>query len=211
MEKKISFTEWFRNYTPPELIYYASYDPDTGQVVGIYPGHSAADIPHKILIDNDIAESIITGATKMFNCVVDRSAGALDITETKNLVRIDDVLHRITDTRYTTVENPDVLLTYNKINHTVIFELSEMLSGTMKVKTDVPVKARTIHWSGDTEMQFLFTHYNDPNAPFDYISFTVSELQTGPLVKENFLPPEKFSIYTRRLFKKYAFEEKCEQ
>jgi hypothetical protein len=209
MEKRISFDEWLANYVPPELIYFAVFEPESGQVVGIYPGHAAEDIEHKILIDNATAEAIINGDIKMSNCFVDGTGEALDIAETKNLVKIDDVLHRIVDVKYTPVDDPDIVVSYSKKDQTLKFELSENLSGTRK--NGNTARPKKIYWSGETEMIFLITEYNDPNSFIDSISFTVSDLQEKPFVVEKISVPEKFSIYTRRIFEKYAFEELCEQ
>lgn len=211
MEKKITFDEWLKNYVPPKLIYFAIFDPETGQVTGICPGHAAEEIENKILIDNNIAESIIDGTIKMSNCIVDGNGGALDITETKNLVKIDDVLHRIVDVKYTSVENPDVVVSYHKAKQTLTFELAEHLAGTRKTQNESLTKPKKIYWAGETEMVFLITEYNDPNAFIDSITFTVSDLQEKPYIVEKISVPEKFSIYTRRIFEKYAFEEVCEQ
>jgi hypothetical protein len=207
MEKKISFDEWLKNYVPPELIYFAEYDPESGAVIGIYPGHSAERIENKILIDNETAELIINGNIKMMNCVVDLSSGSFEIAETKNLIKIDDVLHRIVNVKYTEVENPEIFVSYDRNKKSLIFELASYLAGTKQLEIFKDKKTRKIHWSGDTVMNFYITEYNDPNVLKKTFSIIVSDLVGQAKIFDDISLPEKFSVYTRRLFKGYVLEE----
>ena len=74
-------------------------------------------------------------------------------------------------------------------------------------KSSITIK-RKCAWSGDTVMDFYITDYNDPNVLIEKFSITVDELvsKTKTISVKNF--PEKFSIYTRRIFKNYMVEIK---
>jgi len=43
MEEVIDFDSWLQNYTPPEVEFWAIYDPETSAVIGIYPSFAAND------------------------------------------------------------------------------------------------------------------------------------------------------------------------
>lgn len=206
MEKRISFDEWLENYTPTDPVYYAIYNPDTGEVTGISPDYAAQAENHKVLVDTEIAEDIFAGRLRLSSCVVDQYSGSVDIAEVKNLVKIDDVLHRIVDKKYTEVNDPDLFVTYDRASSKLIFELGEKFFGTKK-SSDGGIKKRKVHWDGDTVMNFLITEYNDPNILTHTFSFKISELIDNQKSFDNIKLPSKFSIYTRRLLKKYIFEE----
>ena len=65
---------------------------------------------------------------------------------------------------------------------------------------------KTVEWQGDQDMVFLVTAYNDPNVLQEMISFNVNELVKYPHRFKLELP-KKFSIYTRRIFDKYTYED----
>ena len=65
---------------------------------------------------------------------------------------------------------------------------------------------KTIEWQGDQDMVFLITEYNDPNVLREMINFNVNELVKYPQ-RFTLALPEKFSIYTRRIFDKYTYED----
>jgi hypothetical protein len=67
--------------------------------------------------------------------------------------------------------------------------------------------SKNIIWDGDTEMIFLVTDYNDPNVLMQMISIRVGDI-TENTKSFNIELPNKFSVYTRRIFDKYIFETK---
>jgi hypothetical protein len=66
---------------------------------------------------------------------------------------------------------------------------------------------KKVHWSGETELLFFLTEYNDPNYLIYSIPVRLNELIKQQKIVNNIVLPEKFSVYTRRLFKNYIVEE----
>lgn len=193
MEGLTDFNTWFDNFKVEDTVYMAVFDNQTGQVISVGPSHAFENETCKLIIDSETAELIIEGTIKISSCVVDIQNNVMEIAEVKNVFKIDDVLHRIINTEYSEVENPDVILTYNFQNQTLKFELSEVYNGTRKIL-----------WDGETVMNFLITDYNDPNMLYNMISVKISDLLGQSFVIDNLEVPKKFSIYTRRLFKHYV-------
>lgn len=188
MEEVMDFDQWYLNHKI-EIVYWAVYDPETGKVKGIYPNESADAFNYKIKIDNEMGEAISEGKISLTNCYIDFESDTLEITEIKSLLKIDDVLHRIANSRWENIENPELTITLT--NEELKFSLSDNAKGKKR-----------IHYSGDTVMNFYITEYNDPNLLLEKISIQIDEL-----IKDeksfNINLPERFSIYTRRIFKKY--------
>lgn len=188
MEEVMDFDQWYLNHKI-EIVYWAVYDPETGKVRGIYPNESADAFNYKIKIDNEMGEAISEGKISLTNCYIDFESDTLEITEIKSLLKIDDVLHRIANSRWENIENPELTITLT--NEELKFSLSDNAKGKKR-----------IHYSGDTVMNFYITEYNDPNLLLEKISIQIDEL-----IKDeksfNINLPERFSIYTRRIFKKY--------
>jgi hypothetical protein len=84
-------------------------------------------------------------------------------------------------------------------------ELTEEFYGTKKVpKKYHPISKRKVIWSGETAMSFLITDYNDPNILYKMVSLTVSDLVEKKKIFQDIELPDRFSIYTRRIFKNYV-------
>jgi len=196
------FDEWLANYKPPVIKYLAGYDPESGQVRSIGPDYSIND-KHVIEVETDLAEKIISGEIKLNKCFIDTTSGQMEITEVKNLHKIDDILHRVIDVKWADIEKPDIFVTADTKNKTLTVELSEEYGGTRKLNEDV-VK-RKIFWDGETNVNFLITSYNDPHIIFDSLDTKLNTL-TDSIVFKNVKFPEDFSVYTRRLFKNYVLE-----
>jgi hypothetical protein len=205
MEEIIDFDKWVSEYTPPVIVFVAVYDSETGAVKSVGPSHAFKNEKYKIEIDAEIAESIINSEIKIHHCFVDIASNTLEIAEIKNIFKIDDVLHRIISKDFSVAEKIDVYLTYSSKNKILKIQLSEAFGGTKKSKT--PVKTRAIVWDGDTEMRFLVTEYNDPNLIFEIFSVKINDL-IGKTVTIKNINYDKFSVYTRRLFKNYVIEYK---
>lgn len=186
------FEEWVKTIPVVEIKYYAVFDPSTGKVSGIYPDHSLPAGNNKIEVEQEIAQSVLDGITTLNSYVVDIEDGKLNFVEIKSLTKIDDVLHRIIDERWSTIDDPDVILTSNFKQNTIKIELSKKF-----------YDSRKIYWDGNTEMSFLFTEYNDPNGLYEIVSFTINDLFENRLLEVPLVLPEEFSVYTRRIFKQY--------
>lgn len=194
------------NYPP--LQYQAEFDIHTGELTAVGPDHYFLGKDNVINIDQETAEMIIEGKIKIHSCFVDLVNNELEITETKNIFKIDNVLHRITEKKWSTVDRPEVYVTYNSKKKQLKFELTEEFKGTKKIsKKFYPIKQRKINWSGETEMNFMITDYNDPNLLFELVSFKINEI-VGKFKIIDVELPEVFSVYTRRIFKNYVFEYK---
>lgn len=206
MEKLMDFDTWAKTYVPQEVKYVAVFDPMSGAVQSVGPDHAFQNIENKIYIDAETAESVIKGEIKISSCVIDLSSNTFEISEIKSIVKIDDVLHRIIDQKYSDIAKNDLFLTYNRQAKTLDIQLSEEYGGTRILADEFqPVKLKRIIWDGDTQMDFLVTDYNDPNVLFDLFCVKINDLKGQTYTINNF-EYEKFSIYTRRLFKNCVIE-----
>jgi hypothetical protein len=199
------FEKWIAEYRPAPTVYVAVFDPTTGKVISIGPEFAFPKEINKVVIDSNLAESIINAEIQIENCMIDISSGNLEIAELKTLIKLDDVLHRIISTEYSSVTKPDVYLTYAKRTKTLKIQLSQELGGTKKSKTEE--KRRNFVWDGSTEMNFLITAYNDPNILYQTHVITINDL-IGKTVTIKNIDFDHFSVYTRRLFKNYVIEYK---
>lgn len=193
----MDFSSWFNNISIDPVVYEAVYDNITGQVISVGPSHAFINENYKLVIDSEIAERIINGNINIRSCVVDIHNGVMEIAEIKSVFKIDDVLHRVISKEYSEIENPDVMITHCRSSNLLTISLSSDYNGTRKIV-----------WSGDTVMNFLITDYNDPNMLYTMVSVKVSELLDNPFTVDNLEVPDKFSVYTRRLFKNYVIEYK---
>lgn len=208
MEEIMDFDEWLANYKPQEVEYVAVFDPQTGFVKSVGPSHAFESEKNKVSVDREVAEQIIEGTIKIGSCVIDVLSSTLEIAEVKNIFKIDDVLHRITDIKFAEDDRHDLYITHNSIDKTLIIELSEEYGGTKKLADEFqPIKKKNIIWDGDTDMNFLITNYNDPNLLFDVISVKLNSLIGESVIIKN-VNYDDFSVYTRRLFKKCVIEHK---
>lgn len=194
MEQIIDFDTWIKNYVPPQIKYYAVYDPETGEVKGVYPDTAASDIEHKIEIDNELAEDIQNGLVRMNTCFVDLDSEKIEIIEKHSLRKIDDILHRIIDKQYSKNVDVDISIVYNSNLKRIIIEMSEVL------------KNKKLKFDGETIIQFLITDYNDPHYIYETISFKLKDLKKYPQSIPFTAPVKRFSVFTNRLFKNYVFQ-----
>jgi hypothetical protein len=193
MEEIIDFDSWLQQYTVPQVEYWAIFEPTTGEVIGIYPDFAAHDKQYKIKIDRDLAEDIHNGIIQMSFCFVDIDSETVEIVTKHSLVKIDDVLHRVIDRKYSPSQKNDIIIQYNELENKIIFVL--------------PIKTRKIQWDGSTEMQFFITAYNDPHNLYQTIAFQLKDLEQS---SKEFIytgPHNRFSIFTRRILKNYVFEK----
>jgi hypothetical protein len=196
MEEVIDFDTWIKNYIPQEIEFYAIYDPESYQVIGIYPEVAAAEKTYKIKIDKDLAEDIQNGIVKMNSCFVDVEAQELQIIEQTGIRKIDDIIHRIIENKFSNISKPDIIVTYNQSMQNITFAMSKTL------------RSRKIKWPAGTVMQFLVTSYNDPHIVFQTLTINLEELHQQDQIISYTGTDNRFSVYTRRLFKNYIFEIK---
>lgn len=213
MEEKIKdipdlpdFDEWIANWKPPIIKYLAAFDPESGKVLCIGPDYSIDKERYKstVEIDTETAMSVIEGEIRMGSCFVDVQSGSLEITEVQNLFKIDDVLHRIVNIRWAEIDEPDVIV--SRKGDTFTIQLSEKYGGTYKLTNNKPVAQRKIFWDGETILNFDICDYNDPHTSYYTASVKLEKL-IGDSFQFECECPEDASVFTRRLFKNYVFEE----
>jgi hypothetical protein len=205
METIEDFDNWLAEYKLPEVIYVAVFDPSTGKVQSVGPDYAFPDQVNLVPIDSELAQSIISAEIQIEKCLIDINSGKLEIAEIKTLIKLDDMLHRIISSSYTTASHPAVFLTYTKKTKILKIQLSQEFGGTKKYDTNL--KTRNVVWDGNTVMDFLITGYNDPNEIYQMFSITINELIGKNKIIKN-LNYDTFSVYTRRLFKHYVIEYK---
>ena len=214
MEEKLKlpdFDEWIANYKPQPTLYRAAFDSDTGKILAIGPDHTVNNKNYNttIDVDADLAEKIIAGEISMSKCFIDPQEGKLEITEVKDLFKIDDVLHRIIVKEYSDIKKPDIHLTHYSDDNKLVVKLSEEYGGThIQDEEFQPVVKRKMFWDGETIMDFTITEYNDPNIITDNFSIKISDLVGKTVTLKDLNFSKYFSVYTRRLFKNYMIEEK---
>lgn len=205
--EQVDFDEWIKTFQPKPIKYFAMFDPNDGAVNGVYPESALAENKSIVEIDNETALLIQEGKIQLSSCFINLNSRKFEIAEIKVLNKIDDVLHRIIDKKWSTItEEEDIYVTYYSKKLTMKFELSAKHHGTKKSKFTTK---RKIHWDGATEMTFLITEYNDPNEVIEVIKFTVNDLiNKSKSVTINCDISDKFSVYTKRIFPNYVFEKK---
>jgi hypothetical protein len=197
MEEKLDlapFDEWIKTLEIPEETYFFEFDND-GNVIGLHPGISVSNIKNKVQVEIDIALGIYERGDTLKHYKVDVTSGRIlkvNLSSITGLTKIDDVLHRVIDKRWTNVTKPDISIEYNRDSSLLTFKINPLL--------------KTVEWQGDQDMVFLLTAYNDPNILQEMISFNVNELVKYPQ-RFTLDLPKKFSIYTRRIFDKYTYED----
>jgi hypothetical protein len=208
VEENIDFEKILETIKLSPVEYQATYDPETGSVISVGPSFAFKDKKHKLNIDQETAELIIEGKIQIQNCFVDITGTTLQIAETKSMFKIDDVLHRVSNTEWSVLKEADIYISYNRKRKELIFQLSANYGGTKKFAGTNTIKnKRRVVWSGDTNMNFFITEYNDPNIFYKLISFTVSELEGKRKIFKNIELPKRFSIYTKRIFQNYILED----
>jgi hypothetical protein len=208
MEEIVEFKDFIKNIQLPEVTYSATFNPTTGAVISVGPSHAFIDEKNKIPLDKDTAEMIIDGTIRINSCSIDIDSGNLEMAVTQSVYKIDDVLHRVIEKEWAEIPKFEIYITYNKTKKTLTIELTEEFYGTKKVpKKYHPIKKRKVIWDGDTAMNFLITDYNDPNILYKMLSLTVSDLVGKKKIFKDIDFPDRFSIYTRRIFKNYVLGE----
>lgn len=197
MEEKLDlapFDEWIKTLEIPEETYFFEFDLN-GNVIALHPGLSVDHIKNKIQVDLDVAVGIYDRGETLRHYKVDVISGRVikvNLASITGLTKIDDVLHRVVDKKWSKISKPDVSIEYNRADALLTFKINPLL--------------KTIEWQGEQDMIFLVTEYNDPNVLQEMISFNVNELVKYPQ-RFTLALPEKFSIYTRRIFDKYTYED----
>ncbi len=208
--EEMTFDDLFlTNVEIPEQKFSAVYDPFSGEITSVGPSVAFEEFDHKIEIDQETALMIIEGKISLQSCFVDLESDKLEFVESKTATKIDDLLHRIPDRQWVTLNKIDLYIVYYSKTKTLKFQLSEEFSGTKKLpKKFQPAKVKKIKWDGSTAMNFLITDYNDPNVVYSTISFSIDDLIGKNKIIHNVEITKNNSIYTRRIFKNCVMEFK---
>jgi len=204
---EVDLLQEIQNAEAEKIQYKARFDPDSFKIVKVGPSISFNDDVNIVDLDEELAERILNGEIKIHNCYLDIDSGGVDIVETQSLTKIDDVLHRIPSKKWCEHEDADVFVCHNTVTSSLKIQLGKQWGGNyVDLESTNQPKSRKIHWSGDTEMDFLVTEYNDPNIIFDKFSFNIIDLVNGDMEFQITVPHDNISLYTRRLFKKYVMD-----
>lgn len=202
---EIDFDEWIKSFKQEPIKYFALFDPVNGSISGVYPNTALPNSRTLVELDDETASLIHEGKIQLQNCFVDLDSGKFEIAELKVLNKIDDLLHRIVEKKWSSIDKEDVYVKYLTTSGSLRFELTDRLGGTRKSGSQ---SKRKLHWDGSTTMTFLITDYNDPNVVFEIIKFKIDDIVgKSKTFKLNSIP-DKFSIYTKRIFPNYVIDIK---
>jgi len=193
----------------PEVTYAVMYDPVTGEVKSVGPSEAFTKDDYTIPIDEQTAIDIIESRININHCFVDLDSSELEIVESRNVFKIDDILHRVPLAQWSEIEKSDIYISYYPAGSKLVVQLSEEFHGTKKL----PEKFKNVHrrrtrWSGDTNLIFFVTEYNDPHAIKEIVTFKIDDLIGSTKIINNIVLPKRFSIFTRRIFKNYVMDIK---
>jgi hypothetical protein len=202
--EEIEYDFTFPVIEPKEIKYVAVFDKESGAVISVGPENSFEGIDNKIYVDKEFVDGVVDCKINIHNCFVDFYDLKLEIKEVKSLFKIDDVLHRIPEARFADFIDADIYVFYDTGINRMTVELTERFYGT-KPLIDNAVKKQKMVWSGDTTMDFYITKYNDPHQLLYTVRITLNDL-IGKSFELDLQLSEKFSIFTRRLFKNYIMD-----
>lgn len=202
---EIDFDEWLKNFKPNPVKYFAMFDPANGSILGVYPSTALPDSNTLVEVDDETAGLIHEGKIQLQNCFIDLDSGKFEIAELKVLNKIDDLLHRIVEKKWSSIDKEDIYIKYLSTSKSLRFELTDRLGGSKKTGSQ---SKRKLHWDGSTTMSFLVTDYNDPNIVYDIIRFKIDDIVGKSKTYKLGNIPDKFSLYTKRIFPNYVIEIK---
>ena len=189
METPIDFDSWLATYQPTDIKYYATYDPMSGAVFKVGNRSALSDDTHTITIDNELAEKIIEGLLPIHRCFVNLDTQEVEIAESKAVTKINDVLHRISELKYSLTVKHDLKIVYTSAVNTLSIQ---------QVKDN--------QWLDDGVLTFYLTDYNDPNVVYKVISVLTADIKIAPAIFKDIKLPNRFSVYTKRLFRNCVLE-----
>ena len=181
----------------PSVKYCVKFDRDSKKILEVFPSSNDNPKEHIVYVDSSIAESILKGFKPVSNFLIDINLNEYKIVESVksglNLSKIDDILHRVVEKKWSNIKDPDILITYNRKVEEIVFKINP--------------KIKNLDWSGPKEMLFFITSYNDPNSLKEMIKINLDDLKIYPH-KYKIKLRTKFSVFTRRLLTHYALEIK---
>jgi hypothetical protein len=188
-ETLVEFQKKFHNLID-DTKYFFVYDTD-GNVEAMQPTDVCSDEKFSVEVSKDIVDLIYTTQEVLSSYKVDVVSRSIFKKKSIDIVSIDDVVHRIIEKKYTSQE-PDISILYDNSKKCLSFSLNSKHHNTI--------------WSGNTSLYFTVTKYNDPNDILSFISFPVESLISEDIKIDVSYITERFSLYTRRIFKNYVVE-----
>ena len=204
--EEVDIEQWLALYSQQEVRYAASYNPETGELTKISNAESLIAEQYTVDIDTELAEKLIEGKLPVHKCYIDFDTMTVEIAETKTVNKINDVLHRVIELEHSQAKKNDVYITYSRIDKMLSIELID-INQFVEISNGETVKKR-IPWDPSTILSFYLTDYNDPNVIYQTVKITIAELVATPQTMSSIELPERFSIFTKRLFKHYVLEIK---
>ena len=206
--EEVEFQTWVKQLQETKNKYSAIFDPNTMKLKRVGPSYALEHEDNCLEIDADIAERILSGEIRIHSCFLDTDNNKINIAETRHLIKIDDVLHRVPLTNWSDITNPDIYIVLNYNQKKITIDMNVKWNGTFNSTNQTNIKTRKLVWSGDTMLEFLITDYNDPNIIYDSFSFYVQDLINTQLEFKINVPHKKISVYTKRIFKNYIMDIK---
>jgi len=198
MEEVMDFDLWLESQKNLKPKFYLIYN-ESGLVTGIYPESAASEISNKIELSEELRFQLDSGESRIDSYRVDIVTKQLVILES---IKFFPLLIRATDMSYSSDKNFEVYITYNRQESLAVIELSSNLGGTKQDQTE----RRMLDIHPELTMRLYFTDYNDPNILHDKIEIRVQDLLKDCVSKKIELLPERFGVFTKRLFDRYGFE-----
>jgi len=116
MEQELIFEDLYTNDNKKE--FYAFYSQTDGSVFEIFPGFPTNTDKKFVKVDEEIFNSIESGQSNIFSYYVDikTQTPQLQKKESTNFVltKIDDILHRVIEKKWSKIKNADVQIKYSK-------------------------------------------------------------------------------------------------
>lgn len=186
-ETLIKFQENFLR-SNENIKYFFIYS-DDGDVEAIQPNDRCDSNRYSIEVPDDIAALIHSNQETLRSYKIDIIKKCVVKKKSIDIISIDDVVHRIIEKKYSK-DDPDIEIRFDSLKKSLIFSLNSKHFKTI--------------WSGNTSLHFTITRYNDPNDILDFIHFNIEDLVSKDLEIDLSHVTERFSIYTRRIFKNYV-------
>lgn len=178
----------------------AIYDPKSLQVIKIAQTCFLEKNSNLIPMDIDLAMKVIQGDIPMIRCFANLDNFSVEVIEEKSLNLIEDILHRIPEIQYSKYDQYDLVITIEKDQ--IKFDLSSDLGG---IYNQSNIKKKIL-WKDNSSLSFMLTGYNDPHIIYNTFEFPLFELLGKSKVFRDIDFPEKFSIYTDRIFRSYVIK-----
>lgn len=198
MEEIMDFDLWVESQKNLIPKFYLIYN-DEGMITGLYPESAALNIVNKVELSQELQDKINAGEKSLASFRIDIVTKQLFELET---IKFFPSLIRVSEINYSSYKNFEIYLIYDRSNSLVKVELSTNLGGTRP--DDAERRILDIH--PDLKMKFYFTDYNDPNILYDTIDIRVKDLLQGPVSAKVDVLPNRFGIFTKRLFDRYGLE-----